>query len=329
MHFQQTLAVDWPAMKNNQLELWQHILGRSINIGEKFCSPFRNDTNPGCTLDVVGEYIRLRDFADPIRHQKHIFELVQLERNCSFEEALYYLSSKVKLTPTKSESSIIKKYKEQFIIKSFPFTNQAGKIYYPEAHQLFWMQYGIVPQQLLQDYVFPTKAYKAGKNKLSHIIIPNDVTFTYYFKASRHNKIYRPTKTGMDKWITNCDPQDIWFWKDIDYSQHYLIITKSYKDARILKNLGYNVIAVQSESTYLPDNYTKYLASKFDKIFVLFDNDEEGIGWVMKHQEKYNSTTNSLKFIPVWYDINLPKDTGEIYVEKGKQAIITELKHMI
>jgi hypothetical protein len=329
MKFQQSPPFPYSVYKQNQLELWHSVLGFNVELFERFCSPFRNDSSPGCWLEYVGEYIRLRDFADPYRHRKTIFELVMFERNCDFNEALIFLASKTKLEPTKNENRIINDYKKQFLIKSYPVKNKAGKIVYTDEHLSFWSQYGIVPQQLLTDYVFPIQGYKAGLNRYNHTVITKDIAFSYHFKSSRHQKIYRPTKIDPHKWITNCDQQDIWFWKHIDYSQSYLIITKSYKDARILKNLKYNVIAVQSESTYLPDNYIKYLEKKFDKLFVLFDNDEEGINYIMKHQDRYNNLTNTLKFIPVWYDTTLPKDTGDVYSEYGKEKVIKELKNMI
>ena len=58
MIFQQTLNVDWPTFKQNQLELWHYVLGVNVDIGEKFCSPFRSDTRPGCWIEWHGDYIR-------------------------------------------------------------------------------------------------------------------------------------------------------------------------------------------------------------------------------------------------------------------------------
>lgn len=329
MHFNQTTQVDFVNLKNNQLELWSYVLGFNAELDKLFCSPFRTDRNPGCRLSVVGEYVRLSDYADPYRHQKNVFQIVQHERNCTFEEALVFLSKKVKLTNTQSENNILKKYNQQFLIKSHPFLNKEGKIAFTEEHALYWYQYGVTTQQLLTDYVFPIKAFQLGKGGYHNIIIPKDITFSYYFKSAKHQKIYRPKQQSPYKWTTNCDEQDIWFWSQQDFGKDYLIVTKSYKDARILKNLGYNVIAVQSESSYLPDNHVKYLERKYSKIFVLFDNDEEGVNWVLKHQEKYNNATNTLKFIPTWYDISLPKDTGDIYSLLGKETVLHELKNMI
>jgi len=328
MTFNQSLPVNKTILLNNQLELWRYILGLNVDIGEYFCSPFRKDTRPGACLDQVGDYIRLRDYGDPIRHQKDIFSLVMQERACDFDQAVRFLISKTNIDFSKTH---VKKNKtnKRFLIKSFPVINQKKQVIYTQDHIDFWKPLDIVSDQLLTDLVFPIQAYKSGYGKLSRTVIPQDITFSIFFKGSRHQKLYRPLRSDKDKWLTNCNELDIGFWGKIDYSQSYLVITKSYKDCKILRNLGYNAIWLQSESTYIPDNYVKYLEKKFDKIFLLFDNDEEGINWVLKHQEKYNNLTQSLKFIPQWYSTDLPKDTAELYRDYSKSKVIKELKNMI
>ena len=56
-----------------------------------------------------------------------------------------------------------------------------------------------------------------------------------------------------------------------------LVITKSYKDWRVLKNIGLNVIWFQSENMFPSISILQDLASRFTNFTILFDNDEAGI----------------------------------------------------
>ena len=46
-------------------------------------------------------------------------------------------------------------------------------------------------------------------------------------------------------------------------------------------------IAPDSENTLIPESMLKGIISKYEKVFVLFDNDEAGITSMKKYKEKY------------------------------------------
>ena len=56
-----------------------------------------------------------------------------------------------------------------------------------------------------------------------------------------------------------------------------LIITKSLKDVMCLRSLGYWAIAPHSESSRISELHVENIHSKFNSVYVLYDNDEAGI----------------------------------------------------
>jgi len=327
----------YPYLLQHQLELWRFILNLHVDVKERFCNPFRDDSNPGVWLDWYGDYLLLNDFAHRHFMGMTVFEATKFKYNCTFKEALDILEHKSNIPAiyskkaNKSQSIITDVYKP--IIKFVPKKTKNNKIWFDQSDIDVWKPLDISPKLLVRDSVYPVHLYKFNTKKHPNKLflqLPDDPTFALFFKASNHKKIYRPEILDERlKWLTDCDVNDIGFlWNIVSKgaSRKFLIVTKSYKDARILLNLGYDVIWVQSETTYLPDNVVKYLAKKYDQIFLLFDNDEAGIKNSLKMTEYYNDLINKPIFAATWY--NTGNDTAEIYEHQGKDTLLTELKNM-
>lgn len=85
-------------------------------------------------------------------------------------------------------------------------------------------------------------------------------------------KIYQPY--SKYKWFTNND-NSVWQgWTQLPKTGEKLIITKSLKDVMsIVNTVGIPAIALQNEKAKPKDKIIEELKSRFNKIFVLFDND--------------------------------------------------------
>jgi len=100
------------------------------------------------------------------------------------------------------------------------------------------------------------------------------------------------------RFITNCGKDDIGglpIRRDCDT----IVITKSYKDYRVLTNIGLTVIWLQSETLIPKEQLNKILENK-SKVVIIFDNDRVGIEASLKlkdfidyHLDRYKIIDNS------------------------------------
>jgi len=67
-----------------------------------------------------------------------------------------------------------------------------------------------------------------------------------------------------------------------------LMITKSYKDIMVLYELGIPAIAPHNENVEIPEEIINELKTRFDKIYVNYDNDETGVKSSIKFTKKYD-----------------------------------------
>ena len=79
----------------------------------------------------------------------------------------------------------------------------------------------------------------------------------------------------------------------------------------VLYNMGYNAIATINEGTMIPEYIMNYLKSRWQNIYVFFDNDDAGINFAKRVHEKYNLP---YFYIPRTYKA---KDISDLVAMKG------------
>jgi len=92
----------------------------------------------------------------------------------------------------------------------------------------------------------------------------------------------------LSKWLNNHD-ESIWQgWENLPKSGQTLIITKSLKDVMsIVDVLDIPSVALQSESVKPKDKIIKELHSRFEMIYILYDNDYEAdTNWGEKYSQE-------------------------------------------
>ena len=150
-------------------------------------------------------------------------------------------------------------------------------------------------------------------------------------------KIYQPYG-GKYKWITNCDEDNIGNFDNLPPTGRELIIQKSYKDHRVLRNLewGLNVIWFQNEGCVPSMDILVNLTQRFEYITIFFDNDEDGMKAAQKLCDIFNMIRESCArtvFLPKrrkhkqLYGDYL-KDPGAFINKEGKQDFIKTLKQI-
>jgi hypothetical protein len=262
-------------------------------------SPIRDDTKPNCFFEYKEGKLWFIDFANSQVWQgirlSHLdcFAMVQVY----FKIPNFYMSlvfiyqqlieGKENLLPfletEKKETKTKEKIKILIEARAFNLHDKS-----------FWQdRYRISKDNLIEDKVFPfIKYYLLNTKKGSLIFEAKGIAYSYNNFSNGRKKLYFPLKEGKARFITNCSRNDIGGIDTLVTYGKQLVITKSYKDYRVLKNLGKNVVWFQNEGMIPEDCVLLPLLARFEKIIVWFDNDSPGIIAANKVVKHINTITH-------------------------------------
>ena len=240
-------------------------------------SPLRYDRTPGCWFTYhTNGVLYFIDFAHTRTHSD-CFNIVQdFFQFPNFYLTLEYIhktliQGKMELKPVinKEETKKIVKEKVKLLIEARQFN---------PADVKFWSQYGIRKKHLVEDRVFAVqKLFALNTKSGSHIIDCKDIAYSYNDFSEARKKVYFPMREGRKRFLTNCTKNDVGGINSLVSYGKELIIAKSYKDYRVLKNNGKNVVWFQNEGMIPNDSILNLLVRHFNSIIVWFDNDQPGI----------------------------------------------------
>lgn len=302
-------------------------------------SPFRVDKNPGCWFetDLRTGTLRFVDFGNSQTYRGirmtsiDCFDAVKIHYNLpNFFSTLEFI--KRHLIDGKGITNRIKVYKKTVGIKR---TKEKAKIYiktrqYESRDGVYWSLYGISKQNLIDDKVFPISAFKIYKGDKISTVKCKGIAYAYTDFNGRV-KIYQPHNPKY-KFITNCLKDDIGGINDLDYTKEHIVITKSYKDYRVLKNQGLEVIWFQNEGMLPERDLLKSILLNYSKGTILFDNDLAGrvaSEKVIKYIEGFKMDDFVLEnlHIPLGNKSLLdPSDFHQAYTEVGLRRFLINNK---
>jgi hypothetical protein len=304
----------------NQEKVFNHVLG-DFNTDTYITSPFRQDDSPGCWVQWRDDRLYFTDFANTYgKVNLDAVGLIQQKYNLKLKDAISFIYDNFyekdfhdKLLNikndinSKSSSSIVTSSKSDIEFCPKPFD---------EYHKKYWSQYEISSANLIEDNVFATKWYKVKGSIFTPF--PQETTYTIRFHDGSV-KICKPKATEF-KWMTNATKNTIGGSLSFPiFGTEYLIISKSYKDWRVLTNLGYTSIYFQNEGMFPNMEILYYYLQMSKNVIVLFDNDETGKKASLKLVEYIN---NSYPFKAT--SLILPteeKDPADI-IKAGKKSLL-------
>lgn len=280
----------------SEYDLWCHYLNTKIVIGKKILSPVREEKDPSAVFFVTPEgHLILKDFNGEnwnlLKYLKYVYGL-------TYKGVLEKIDSDFKLGYLKANFENTKRPKiTKFIPKHEPKTIWTSRKKFDKDELAYWAQYGITKKTLEKYNVYPLECFWLVKNNQAHNYCrQNSPIFCYDF-GNQLYKIYRPLNTNY-RWFTNAPYTILQGYDQLDWLGDLLIITKSLKDVMLLRELGYNAIALQSENVYLEhEDFTK-LAKRFKKIYLFFDNDKAGIEAAKKLSSIYKIPMITIKDKP-------------------------------
>lgn len=253
----------------------------------KFKNPFRIDHTPGCYFDYKFDKknILMCDWADKRFHCINVLDIVNIKihgkritTHQESQEAKNYLENLLqKPIPTWQYEKQNKEY--QINVKVTPRPMEPRDI-------IYWGQYGITEENLKQDNVFPINQYIMDYGKTFVTYYVHDILAYAIEMKSGTIKIYKPQESKNKKWDGYVTHNDLYLEPETPCNGRIYWV-EGYKDARSVKNAGFNGVGLQS-STTLPDISGLNKWKNAEHIFML-DPDKSGLINSINHAQKLKS----------------------------------------
>lgn len=308
----------------------------NLKVGTSFNSPLRKDNVPSFSVFDADGVLLYKDFR--LGESGDCFKLVQQMFNYATREdaikRVMYDFGIIDYPNIKRNKELINIPKHINISKPSSCIIEIKTKPFTQFDLDWWGSYNISYDILKKYNVFRCEfVFKNGKGTYC----PDNNPAYAYIEAKDNNysyKIYRPFMSGKDKWLSNID-RSVWQgWTQMPKEGKHLIITKSYKDIMsIVSSTQFSAIAMQNESTIPKTQILTELSSRFENIYIFYDNDfdkEENWGQLLAAKLKLYfdeisiPTTNIL--IPNKY---LSKDYSDLVKNKGLKTAKNFLNNAI
>ena len=242
-------------------------------------SPFANDKKPSFWSIVRSDgSIYFRD--PPRGYRGDCFNLVQIMFMLTFIEALEKINIDFKLN-LGLNYEINHDYQKTLIERPKTLPDKKKLIFlqydtreWNHRDSQYWLRSG-VSLSLIRKY----KIVAAKQLFVNTLPFETDLHYSYVWHTHEHYiKFYQPFKPYDKKWRANTIGE---FWQGelfLPNKGKQLIIQSSQKDGMVVENL-FNIpfVADNTENVNPLKEKLELFESRFDEIFVLYDNDEAGI----------------------------------------------------
>jgi len=307
----------------SQEQIFELVFSFKPIIGLKVTSPIREDNNPDCFFRYYNGILYFIDFGsqlfigNKVKIAFNCFELVQYAFNLNSRfQTLLFIKNKLNNTqleiffPAKSSSKDTKP--TSIFIEPRPFDVRDKN---------FWKKYQITSNNLIEDKVQAVAKFTITNHKGVNTNIEQGLCYAYTDFEDNRLKLYRPFKKKF-RFISTCTKDDVGGIKTINYQKNYILITKSYKDYRVLKNQNTNVIWFQNEGMFPNKEILFTILKPFNQIFIFFDNDRQGNIASLRLKEYINSFLN----IPInTLQLTNSKDPADFIHKYGKKQLVSFL----
>lgn len=273
-----TITIEDIANKVSEIEILNFYLGVK-DIPTIIRSPLREDNNPSFGLySLNGSKIHFKDLAT--KESGGIYDLLSKMWDTDLITTLERINKDI------PKFNIINKTQTNNLqIKSTEVYNSNTdllcKIRDWEFYDIeFWKSYGITIEWLKFADVYPISHKIIIKNNKKYIFKADKYAYAYVERKEGKItlKIYQPYNTNGYKWSNKNDYSVISLWTKIPETGDKVCICASLKDALCLwANTGIPSIAIQGEGYNISQTASNNLSSRFKNIYILLDNDEEGL----------------------------------------------------
>ena len=327
--------------KDNILETYDEedifslVFGYRPKLYTYVTSPFRQDGTPNCWFNICPSgKLRFVDFANTNTlygvkmHNMDCFDAVRVfYRIPNFYMALRFIAKNLSHKGTlpdrrrKQDPSVRERRKVEL-----SFT---GRNFIPTDRD-YWLPYGIHSDHLMEDNVFPVSRILMRNTRNGDVDKLLKETCYALTGFGERIKFYFPYRHGNDRFISTCTQDDVGHVDALPPYMDQLIITKAYKDRRVVLNTGRWSVWNQNEGMEPHDEHLFPLVKRARRVIVLYDNDRQGIASSIKLSDRINSEFPR-KARPLWLPEHLLdqgiKDPSDLRKEKGESELEGFLKY--
>ena len=303
------------------LNLKEKLSGQDVKILSIFNA---RDKVPSMFIyyDVVSKFYKFKDFSSG--NQGDSIELVKALFNMSTRgHAAYKILNDYQIYIKNNTIAVVDiLYHDKYKVVDYEMRH------WTNFDQTYWMGYKIGSAMLNRYNVVPLAFFTMSKNDLDGTEISYTFKKNYIYGYFRDDgslyKIYMPKNTDkkfikVENYIQGTD--------QLRHDCKYLLITSSLKDLMAFNKLGISnieAIAPDSENTMIGERAIGELKPHYEKIVVLFDNDEPGIKAAQRYKDKYGFNTILLPM-----EKDLSDSVKKHGVDKVKEILFPLLKQAL
>jgi hypothetical protein len=306
----------------SQEEMWNYYVPEYN--GNRIHSPLRQegkneDSDPSFTLtELLDGTIIFSDWG-VLNYKGDIIKFIRIKYNLGYLGAINKIYfDLLNNNHTSKESFFVKNTKDvpKVLIEKQSFNFNDFK---------YWNnKYGVSISLLNEFNVHSVKRlwiYSSSNDDYFHINYSlSEPIYAYEFKHlnNTYYKSYRPLSSKY-KFIYSGTKEIVEGFDQLPWIGEKLILTKSMKDVLVLKTFGYSAISLQGEANELTEKFYNHLKSRFENLYILYDNDQPGIDSTNKILKLFNLKN---LMIPNEYGAKDISDFREKYGYKETQKFL-------
>lgn len=292
-------------------------------------SPLREDRRPSFGLySTDGKRIYYTDLST--RDRGGLFDLLGKMWGCSYKDVLTRINNDISKF---SGGASIKSYTPCTVRSTNNYSKDTDlqcKIREWKDYDIeYWASYGITLEWLKYAEVYPISHKIVIKDGHRYVFVADKYAYAYveHKEGKVTLKIYQPFNKLGYKWANKHDTSVISLWTKVPEYGEKICICASLKDALCLwANTGIPSIAIQGEGYRMSETAVNELKRRYNKVYILFDNDEAGL----IDGEKLSESTGFINIVLPQFEGG--KDISDYYKvlndkDKFKHNIITLFDH--
>lgn len=322
---------DFILSKVTDIELASFYIDGLSAIPELISSPLRQDIHPSFWVySPDGIRVKWCDFGTG--QYGGMLDFIEEKFHLSFQEALQKIMSdmpqfranRISSTASTGKTVRIRSEKSEYKIRTM-------RRDWTQEDFEYWDSYGVPKNWLLHSDIYP----------VAFIFIISETGFIKTVKADKYaytfierkdgfctEKVYQPFNKEGFKWRSGHD-KSVWdLWTKLPKTGKKVIITSSRKDALCLwAQTGIPSVSLQGEGYEPKPQVVQELKNRFEKVYILFDNDQKGEqNYGRLDGKKLADMYNLIQIeIPSQYDCKDPSDLYHKYGGQTVKAVITNL----
>jgi len=303
----------------SEKQIYELVFGFQPEEYQYVRSPLRDDNSPGAWFETTEFGLVFRDFNYKNR-PLDCFAVVQDYFNLpNFYATLNFIYEKLIEGKSLNERHFTQKSNKKKDVEIFCESRNFTK-----QDRRFWTKYGISKQNLIDDKVFPIRKYQMTNTKSGDINVKVRQLSYLFGEFGKRKKLYFPNAEKSKRFLTNCTKNDIGALDTLSPYGRQLLLTKSYKDCRVMRNQGKNSCWLQNEGMFPSIDLLLSIVKRFSYVIVFFDNDAQGI----KASQQLTQIINNHfpgKASPLWLPESLNQqgisDPADLYEKKGRNEL--------